>query len=240
MNPVDTYLAKPTGERLYSEGLRLFHQYGLNAYPKAWQKLSPGPFGRNKEDLEGLLRRISAAGLADAAAFPPAPAQQITVHTIPPPPKKEDVADLEYGVLKDIRHKRQERMRHSQSFHDCKTDADRAMVCDAIQAVNDELARLDGELAYIRRYGKKPPEPEPETFIMPEDDKELAKMQNRRRSSILKVEKRIEFLEDLPEKDKRRAKLPAQFNKLRDLQTQVELIIQKRKQLKNAKRQNRS
>lgn len=233
MNPVDTYLAKPAPERLYSEGLALFQQYGLNAFPKAWQKLSAGPFGRNTDDLEAVLRKISAAGLANSVPAISQPPPTVTVHTIPPPPKKETVAELEYGVLKDIRHKRQERMRHSQSFHNCNTDAERALVCDAIQAVNDELKRLDGELAYIRRFGKKPPEPEPETFTLPEDLQELTKMQQRHRSRILKVEKRIEFLTDLPEKDKRRAKLPAQFNKLRELQTRVELIVEKRKKLKN-------
>ena len=231
MNPVEAYLQQPATHRLYSEGLKLFQAYGLNAYPQAWQKLSAGPFGQNKEELEGILRRIAQQPLPEVA---PAPPPKVTVHAVPAPQSPEEPVNLEYDVLKKLRHHRQRRMQLSQSFHDCETDDDRAHVCDLIQAENDALRQLDGELAYIRRFGKKPPEPEPETIELPNDDEALATMQNRLRSRILKVEKRIEFLVDLPEKDRRRAKIPAQQNKLRDLQTRVDLIVEKRNKLKHA------
>lgn len=231
MNAVETYLATPAPERLYSAGLELFRQHGYSKWPQLWERLQLGPLGRNREILETHLKQLSGSDLS-AAVIPPKPVEIVI--------KKKPVAEetvqpgvLEYDLLKKIRHQRQNRMRHSQSFHNCKTDEERALVCDAIQAENDLIRELSGKIAYVQRFGKLPPEPEPEEFVLPLDLKELSVMLNRHSSNILKVEKRIDILLDLPEKDKKRADLPAKYDQLRELQTRRELIKDKIKELRN-------
>lgn len=229
MNEIEAYLSLPDKERLYSEGLALFKQYGAASRPEVWNKLKVGPMGRNKAILEEEL------GLLELSPPTPAPSTP-NIQVIPAAPKKEeaqDVGEYEYQLLTQKRKLLQERMQHSQSFHDCDTDQQRAQVCDNIEDVNKELDEIEGKMAYVRRYKKLPPAPELKTFILANTDEELAKEQHRCRSNILKVEKRIEHLLSLPENSPQRAKLPAKQQQLQELVIKVELIVQKRKKLKN-------
>lgn len=230
MNAVETYLAMPDTERLYSAGLELFRQYGYNQWPSLWERLQLGPLGRNRELLETHLKQLAGSSL-DAPVIPPRP--QIIIKQAEPEQKKVPAGVLEYELLKKIRHHRQNRARYSQTFHNCSTDEERALVCDAIQAENDIIKAIGGKIAYVKRFGKLPPEQEPEEFILPNNLKELSTVLNRTSSNILKVEKRIEIILTLPDNSRKRADLPAKYDQLRELQTRRELIKDEIKRLKN-------
>lgn len=232
MEEIAMYLALPKQERLYSVGLALFEQYGAALKPDVWKKLKVGPMGRNRQLLEEELGQLE---VNRAEAVP-----KLDVQVIPAPKPKnvEKEGDYEYNLLTRKRKLLQERMQYSQSFHDCNSDEERAMVCDSIREVNKDLQEVEGNLAYFKRYKKPPPAPEPKTFVLPDTDEELAAEQQRCRSNILKVEKRIDYLLSLPEKSSKRSKLPEKQDQLRELVIKVELIIQKRKKLKREQEEN--
>jgi len=232
MEEIAMYLALPKQERLYSVGLALFEQYGAALKPDVWKKLKVGPMGRNRQLLEEELSQLKVSGVEAAP--------KLDVKVIPAPALKnaQEEGDYEYELLTQKRKLLLERMQHSQSFHNCNSDEERAMVCDSIREVNKELQEVEGNLAYFKRYKKPPPAPEPKTFVLPDTDEDLAAEQQRCRSNILKVEKRIEYLLSLPENSSKRSKLPEKQDQLRELVIKVELIIQKRKKLKREQEEN--
>jgi len=232
MTEIQQYLDLPDSHRLWSLGLELFKRYGISRRPDLLAKFQHGPLGYNRRELEEYLQSI--AHLSQAQATPePAKPPQVIVHRSTGSDLLPQDDPLIRRQFVHLRHLRQEQARTAQSFHNCTSDADRAAVCDKLDLILEEIRATDGRVEHIRLYGTLPKPPEPEAFEVPEDLKELKRLRNRKASHILKVEKRIEHLLSLPEKHRKRAKLPEYQAKLRDLSSQKAQIIQKIEQLRN-------
>lgn len=234
MNAIETYLDKPETHQLYGEGFSLFSEYRGHRWPKVFEKLSVGPMGNNKQELLLYLRKICSEPLPGTTTVVYVnPEPSIDTGDYSPPPK--EVA-TELTLQKRLKALRQKRARASQSFHSCKSDEERAGVCDQIADINQDIKITIAEIEYFRTHGR-PKAPEVKTgFILSDDMEELTKRQNRLRSNILKVEKRIEFLLDLPEKDRKRKQIPKKQDQLREMYSEVEAIVQKRNKIKKQER----
>jgi len=214
MQDLRTYLRLPETERLYSDGIRLFEKYAMEAHSKHFSKLSTGPFATNREVLFRCLQQALKTGVTPIKRPP-----TIKVHAAPAPANMAPTNETELELVLAIRRLRQKRMQTSQQFHTCDRspagDLDRAAICDMLDSVTEKIRKKEQDLAYVKRFGKLPPKEEAIAFgPLPDTEEEIKPEINRMSSHILKVEKMIVHLLTLPENNRKRKKLPHQQLKL--------------------------
>lgn len=109
----------------------------------------------------------------------------------------------------------------SNQFHDCKTNADRAVVSEDIQVVQRNIERVMGWIRQYIVHGTLPDEAERKYYV-PKDGLELAKKRNSLRASISRKKKEVERLRqgDLSSPALAR-KVESEENKLTDLKMQL-------------------
>jgi hypothetical protein len=109
----------------------------------------------------------------------------------------------------------------SNKFHDCKTNADRAVVSEDIQVVQRNIERVMGWIRQYIVHGTLPDEAERKYYV-PKDGLELAKKRNSLRASISRKKKEVERLRqgDLSSPALAR-KVESEENKLTDLKMQL-------------------
>lgn len=223
MNEIRDYLNKPATMRLYSEGMQLFQKYALflPQFSMHWSTLMVGPRGNNKQVLEDCLNQVSKLA-------PSAPIQPTEVITKQPASNLVVKTNHEIDRLLEIRRLRQELAKASQRFHDYDTDADRALICDLIDRITEEIREKDSQLAQLQKFGKLPvKEPVEAHKPLPETYEELMAERTRTNNNRLKVEKRIEHLQSLPPNSLKRRDLPAKELQLHALVSR-HIAIQKR------------
>lgn len=232
MEDLRTYLALSPNEQLYSEGLQLFRQYAMASHAQYYTKLAPGPFVGNREKLLLCLR--------EASALPHQPAPKPTVVTIEAPKAAPRVPtnQKEFELAIQLRKLRHQRKQSSQQFHGCDPtttgDAERALICDRIDAINIEIKTAAAKLTYLQQYGHLPKEVEEQAKPLPDTIEACKKERSLLSSNILKVENRIAFLLTLPpNSSKRRKQLPGKNEQLQQLVSRRTSIRIKIKQLEN-------
>lgn len=225
MDAIRTYLALPSGERSYTEGLKLLEEFGGLAHAVAYAAFSKGPQGNNRQKLFNLLRSLPAQAA-------PVRAANIEVQATQPDTLTPSNAS-EVSLLVGLRKAKQDRAKCSQQFHTCSTDQERAEVCALIERATERIRKLESDLAKLQRYGAiEAPKEEEEVLPIPDDDEGLRNEQRRLNSQRLKLEKRIVLLMSLPESDKRRKQLPYKERQLRALNARKQAVRMKLTTLK--------
>ncbi len=226
---VKAWIDLPPTHRSYREGLEIFSRMAGFKYPMVVSKLNLGPFGDNVSTLEIYMHKILNQRFDTNL--------NISFVKAPSTPKKEEAPNNKNDDLVAVRVRKLNsdkrdllirRMKLSDSFHNCKTDEDRAGVCDDIRAVNNVLKQINGKLEHFNKKGNLPEEKEAGAIILPEDDAELAILQNRISSNKIQVRNSIQVLEDLPEGSPKKENLPARLERLQELNNLYNLIKAKR------------
>jgi hypothetical protein len=216
MDAIRTYLAAPSGERSYTEGLKLLEEFGGMAHAVAYAALAKGPMGNNRQKLFNLLQSLPAQS-------PPPRAEAIEVQASKPALLTPSNAS-EVSLLVALRKAKQERAKCSQQFHTCNTDQERAEVCVLIEMATERIRKLEADLAKLQRYGAIEVKQEEEELPIPDDLEGLRNEQRRLNSQLLKVENTIVMLLSLPESDKRRKKLPEKEKQMRHLNARKQAV----------------
>lgn len=204
---INEYLGLDENKRLYSLGLKLLHDHGLPEYASQYQLLKAGPMGQNRYKLFTILNKLKSSS--------PPKAVQITIEK-PAVKSLTPSSRTELDLLLALRKAKQKRAQCSQQFHTCKTDNDRAAVCDLIDKATANIKQIEKDLAHVQQFGKLP-EKTIQHDPLPETLDELKLESSRISSNILKVEKRISYLEALPPTDKKRKGLAERQGKLQAL-----------------------
>jgi hypothetical protein len=201
---INNWLKKPDSHQLYSEGLRLFREYG-SKYPKILARLEAGYFGSNKADMVHYLQKI-----ADDKETQPVKTTSkevevvVVVHEVEIEKAKETkriwTAEKDAGFFdlqKKLRNARQTRAKMSDSFHQCFSDLDRLRVCEQIAAQTTIIKEYEQRDIEYKRTGeiqniedlKKANE-----FVLPDTIKELMKEQKRYKDRIYRAKISLKIL----------------------------------------------
>lgn len=220
MSDISAYFALPDTHRTYSKGMSLYMAHLAANDPKLTAQLLTGPYGTNPSLLDAAL-----LPLKDTATLK-YPQLQASVN----PVTRDDVTSQAIS-LKSLQDERrsilQRRARTSQRFHDCKSDAERAEICDAVDQVSAELFEVEGSIEFFRLNGYPPPPPKEskkDGGQLPSDPGELKNERGRLASKRLKLEKRVLELLELPDGDRKRAKVPEVQKRLRECTELLELV----------------
>lgn len=236
MEDLHAYLRLPDNQRLYSAGLTLFVKYAMATHSQHYAKLATGPFVDNPSTLLFHLQVVAAA--------PPVVPAQPTVIRLEQPKAAANSApknSAEIDVTIQLRKLRHQRMQTSQKFHSCadgqEGNAERALVCDHIDALSVKIKKLEKDLIYLKQYGHLPPKDEEIRFdALPTTIDDARAERARLASHILKVEKRIIHLDTLPPNSSKRKQMPKQEEKLRALvarNSEIRMLITKLKQIED-------
>ena len=208
---INNYLKKAESERLYSEGLRLFERYGSVKYPNLLQRLKAGYFGSNRSDMEYHLRLLAndpdtvAKGDVEVEGKVPV----IVVYDAPkmatPQPKKWTAeADAGfYDLNRKLRKAYQKRAQTSDSFHQCESDYERALVCQSLTEQSKIIKEYEARIEDYRKTGTMQTLDDlkqKDQFILADTYSELLKQQKVYKDRIRRLNLRITMLEGELEK----------------------------------------
>jgi hypothetical protein len=233
MEDLKQYLSRPAQLRLYSEGLELFRRYALQEFSQHFKDLQLGPLGNNPQTLLECLQAVASSGVVEPVFKVP------VIKTVLPSAEIRAPKTLpEVELMLQLRRLRQKRSSTAQQFHECQDDQERALICDALDAITAQIRKKQEEITHVQRFGVEKPAPQIRPKKLPKTENELQKLQNYTSSNILKVERRIDDLLALPENNrKRRQYLSKREERLQEL-TSLRLEIRKAlRDLRNEKKQ---
>jgi hypothetical protein len=220
MTDIADYFSLPDTHRTWSKGIALFMAHCAVNDPQLTAQLASGPYGSNQALLDrALLPLKNLATLRSRSLPPPAP-----------PMTREDVTEASVtlnSLHKERRGILQRRAKTSQQFHSCKTDAERALICDAIDLVDAELEKCVGDIEYFRIHGFPPPPPkegETDAVQLPEDRDGLDLLRSQLSSRRTKLRKRVTTLLELPDNAPKRSDIPKKRKGLNDCDKLLERV----------------
>jgi len=201
---INNWLKKPDSHQLYSEGLRLFREYG-SKYPKILARLEAGYFGSNKADMVHYLQKI-----ADDKETQPVKTTSkevevvVVVHEVEIKKSEKErkiwTAEKDSGFFdlqKKLRNARQTRAKISDSFHQCNGDFERLRVCEQISEQTQIIREYESRELEYKRTGeiqnindlKKSNE-----FVLPETLEELKKENRKYKDRIYRAKISLKML----------------------------------------------
>lgn len=163
--------------------------------------LREGWSGKNVIYMKAALRRLGA-GMPQRAA------------------QKGNVAgasDVLASLYKAQQVLRAQRAKTSNSFHDCKTDADRRAVSARILEIEKEIRANEGRISHWKAYGHLPVDAGDEEESLPEDPIALMRALASINSRISQTKKKLLDLGRLPDKDPERSQIQKYEAKLAGL-----------------------
>ena len=203
-------------------------------------QISKGNYPGNRDLMEHYLKILEKeiAPVASSSSIELAP--NVIVHH-PPETKEPTKAETTHpgqataqfsNLNKEITQGLHKRMQLSQSFHDCKTDYERSVVCDAIDAQNALLSQLNHKKEYFERHGEMPIDEETDFELATTDDS-LAIQQNRKQSYKAKLLRQINDMLLYEEGHPKRKKLYEKQMKYKEVIAELEMIKNARKEIKS-------
>lgn len=114
----------------------------------------------------------------------------------------------------------------SNSFHNCKSDQERADVSEEIQLIQHQIVGINQKLRQYEETGEIPSTSKLDN--LPEDLYQLFRMKENARKNIPRLEQAIEELYQLPESPKNAQRIQEKEEKLKELKllkTHVEKLI---------------
>jgi len=119
--------------------------------------------------------------------------------------KEEDIEELisTNPVVKELWKRKgqlfRERAKYSNSFHECKIDAERRAVSEAILGVWRQIQDIEGKIEFYTRHGTLPEGAE--RFPLPDDPISLMKKLNSIRAQISQRQQRLRELAQMPDSE---------------------------------------
>jgi hypothetical protein len=144
---INTWLEKPETHRLYSEGLELLEEFGSKRFSNQLQQIR---CGYNMPVLVHCLTLLNSSETSDPKPTKNEP-PKIVIHHTPAPVEKRTFDPTQdkdfFSLQKELRQAIHQRMRMSDSFHNCESDLDRLRVCEQIEEqtriINEYQTRID-------------------------------------------------------------------------------------------------
>jgi hypothetical protein len=229
MLDLKTYLQLPERQRLYSEGMALLHRHGLPQYSAEYNLLNIGPMGNNRHKLFAILKKLQETPAIARPVLVEIADNRLPVDDLKPKSK------IELELMLKLRKLKQQRAQCSQQFHSCDTDQQRAEVCDLIDKATAAIRKAEKELHHLQRFGALPKN-EIENKPIPTDLEELRLELARVDSHIGKVERRLDYLLELPDTHVKKKTLPATEEKCRSLYIRQRAIKRAIRKLTNPTR----
>ncbi len=202
---INNWLKKPDSHRLYSEGLRLFREFGSIQYPQILARLEAGFFGSNMDDMVHYLD-ILAKDEKTKSRGEKVDEKTAEVVVIEEEIKKSEkerkiwTAEKDSGFFdlqKKLRNARQTRAKISDSFHQCNGDFERLRVCEQISEQTQIIREYESRELEYKRTGeiqnindlKKSNE-----FVLPETLEELKKENRKYKDRIYRAKISLKML----------------------------------------------
>lgn len=154
-----------------------------------------------------------------------------------PAPRKVDVSgagDVLTSLYKAQQVLRGRRAKLSNSFHDCKTDADRREVSAGILKIEEEIRDNERKIAHYKAHRQLPQEAGGEGESLPENPIGLMKALASINAKISQTKKTLLELGRLPDNDPERAKIQKYEAKLARLKLEKGHAEQKIKAIQSA------
>jgi hypothetical protein len=155
----------------------------------------------------------------------------------PTAPRKVDVSgagDVLASLYKVQQVLRGRRAKLSNSFHDCKTDADRREVSAGILKIEEEIRDNERKIAHYKAHRQLPQEAGGEGESLPDDPIALMKALASINAKISQTKKTLLELGRLPDNDPERAKIQKYEAKLARLKLEKGHAEQKIKAIQSA------
>ncbi len=168
----------------YNEYLRRIRD--TNPKEPLFGKLRAGYSAINVIYMKAALKRLPKKEVEDA-----------------PSPDVEEEENSANPVVKELWIRKGQlfraRAKHSNSFHECKTDADRRAVSEAILGVWRQIQDIEGKIEFYARHGTLPEGAE--RFPVPDDPIALMKKINSIRAQISQRQQKLRAMALLPNSD---------------------------------------
>jgi hypothetical protein len=157
--------------------------------------------------LNEIYMRSALQRLADV---PPAPGMTENPTSEPANDEKTDIEPAAGAPIGDLWSEKRrlwgEWAKTSNRFHECRTDAERAMISDQVADVWAQLQRVKSRIEHYEEHGTLPAPDE--RFPLPEDPVALVKKLQSIRAMISQAEAQLRALAELPDEHPDRAKIP--------------------------------
>ena len=180
----------------------------------------------NRVILDAELRKLGVAAAAPGAMRPAATFVEV---------ENEAPDDPEDDVLTRLRVNQSdlftERRRLSNTFHDCDTDGERAVVSRNIQKVQRQIEFVMRQIADYKEHGRIPGQDE--KYPVPDDPFALVSLRNSLRASISRKSKEIRLLgedvaNEVPVAAEKLQRAETKFSELQNHLTRVQKAVEDR------------